>query len=171
VIRDCFLKYNVEGILSACIVHRHYDLASNERNVESDGKAVASNDFDGLYPSSWMFFDGKCYPYEFTRNPGSQPPEDFVEEYGRVLKEAGMCDLIGFQYYTNGVVGLETTVDNVSTTVEQDMGPASWAFFTLEWQPRLKSIFGRRWRCCGRKLGKKFSYLMKPASNLSFSND
>jgi len=63
-----------------------------------------------------------------------------VEEYERVLKEAGMCDLIGFQHYTNGVVGLESTVDNVSTTVEQDeklpipedMEPASWAFFRVE---------------------------------------
>ncbi|KFZ25113.1 hypothetical protein V502_00407 [Pseudogymnoascus sp. VKM F-4520 (FW-2644)] len=139
IIRDCFLKHHTEADFSASLIHRHYDLSPDERNVEADGKAVASKDLDGLYPSSWMFYEGKCYPYEYKRYPVPQPSEEFVEEYGKVLEKAGFCDLIGFQTYTDGVVGLESTENNVSTTVEQDeklpvpegMAPASWAFFRV----------------------------------------
>jgi hypothetical protein len=54
----------------------------------------------------------------------------------------GLTDLVGFQTYTNGIVGLESTdrETNVSTTVDQDeklpvpegMAPASWAFFRVK---------------------------------------
>ncbi|ELR02060.1 hypothetical protein VC83_08529 [Pseudogymnoascus destructans] len=41
-VREVFLKHNVEEDYSACLIHRHYDLAANKCNVEADGKAVAS---------------------------------------------------------------------------------------------------------------------------------
>ena len=86
-----------------------------------------------------MFFEGKCYPYEYKRYAVPQPSGEFVEDFGKVLEKEGFCDLIGFQTYTDGIVGLESTVNNVSTTVEQDeklpvpdgMAPASWAFFRV----------------------------------------
>lgn len=66
-----------------------------------------------------------------------QPPREFVEDYGRLLQSAGFTGLFGFQVYTDGVMGLESTMENISTTVEQDenepipegMAAASWAFF------------------------------------------
>lgn len=138
-VRECFLKHNVEKDYSACLIHRHYDLAADERNVEADGKAVASKDFTGLYPSSWIYSGGTCYPYEYKRYPVPQPRAEFVAELGDVLEAHGVTDLVGFQTYTNGVVALEGTQDNVSTTIEQDeklpvpagMAPASWAFFRV----------------------------------------
>ena len=53
------------------------------------------------------------------------------------MESAGFTDIFGLQVYTDGAVGLESTSDEVSTTVEQDeklpipegMAAASWAFF------------------------------------------
>ncbi|OBT38665.1 hypothetical protein VE00_11093, partial [Pseudogymnoascus sp. WSF 3629] len=125
-VREVFLKHNVEDDYSACLIHRHYDLAADERNVESDGKAVASKDFTGLYPSSWIFHNARAT----------------LMNLGDLLVAKGLTDLVGFQTYTNGIVGLESTdrETNVSTTVDQDeklpvpegMAPASWAFFRVK---------------------------------------
>lgn len=140
-VREVFLKHNVEDDYSACLIHRHYDLSADERNVEADGKAVASKDFTGLYPSSWIFYKGTCYPYEYKRYAVPQPSAEFVADLGDLLEEQRLTDLVGFQTYTNGTVGLESTdrETNVSTTVDQDeklpvpegMAPASWAFFRV----------------------------------------
>lgn len=61
-VRDCFLKHGVEKTFSAFLIHKHFDLAANERNVEMNGKAIASSDLDGILPSSWIYHDSKCYP-------------------------------------------------------------------------------------------------------------
>lgn len=86
-----------------------------------------------------MFHNGKLYPFNFKRYPCTVPPSDFVEAYGRILEENGLTDLLGFQVYTNGVIGLEdtdveakasTTVDSSETApVLKEMAPASWPFF------------------------------------------
>ena len=138
-IRDCFLKHGVEDQFSACLIHRHFDLSPSERNVELDGKARASNDLTSLHTSSWMFHKGKLYPYEFKRYACATPPIAFIEDYGRILEKHGLTDLLGFQVYTDGIIGLESTDKDakVSTTVDQPesvpapegMTEASWAFF------------------------------------------
>ncbi|KFY91583.1 hypothetical protein V500_04590 [Pseudogymnoascus sp. VKM F-4518 (FW-2643)] len=46
---DCFIKHHIEKDFSASLIHRHYDLVTDEQNVESDGKFVASKDLDGIY--------------------------------------------------------------------------------------------------------------------------
>ncbi|OBT83517.1 hypothetical protein VE02_07369 [Pseudogymnoascus sp. 03VT05] len=136
---EVFLKHKVEEDYSECLIHRHYDLAADERNVEADGKAVASKDFTGLYPSSWIFYKGTCYPYEYKRYAVPQLSPEFVADLGDLLEEKDLTDLVGFQTYTNEVVGLESTdrETNVSTTVDQDeklpvpegMAPASLGIF------------------------------------------
>jgi len=68
VIRDCFLNHGVETEFSACILHKHYDLAENERNVEYHGKAIGTTNLDGIYPCSWIFHNGECYPYEVRKS-------------------------------------------------------------------------------------------------------
>ncbi|KAJ6787682.1 hypothetical protein PWT90_09647 [Aphanocladium album] len=149
VIRDCFLRHGVEDHFSACVNHRHFDIAPHERNVESGGRAVASNDLAGIYPCTWLFHKGRLYPYEFKRSSSEEggslpvPPQDFVTELGLLLEERGLSEVIGLQVYTDGVVGVESTdhETNVSTTVdvdEKDAGKyvhqpsyvrASFAFF------------------------------------------
>lgn len=50
-----------------------------------------------------------------------QPPAAFLVDLGEILQSQGICDLVGLQTYTDGVIGLESTdyETNVSTTVEQ----------------------------------------------------
>jgi hypothetical protein len=127
VIRDCFLKYNVHKIFSACLLHRHFDLNSDERNIEEDGQAIASTNFDNAHACSWLFYDGKLYPYEFKRgNALPIPPVDFVTELGLILQANSLCDIIGLQVYENGIVGMESTdhAARVSTTINYSEGAA-----------------------------------------------
>ncbi|KAL4938271.1 hypothetical protein BDV06DRAFT_201218 [Aspergillus oleicola] len=115
VIRDCFLKHNVQNDLTACINHRHFNLSPTERNIEeSDGRATASSDFNQIVPCSWLFDEGKLYPYEYRRSEkgDDRPPKlptEFINEFGAILAENGIGDIIGLQSYNPGVVGMEIT--------------------------------------------------------------
>ncbi|KAL3481027.1 hypothetical protein BJX99DRAFT_254007 [Aspergillus californicus] len=144
VIRSCFLKHNMQTSFTACINHRHFDIAPEERNVEEpDGRAKASTDLTDIAACSWLFHDGKLYPYEFRRGGVlEEPPAAFVDELGEILIEHGLCDVIGLQSYTDGIVGMENTdhETNISTTksypegAEEVTAPknsvvASFAFF------------------------------------------
>ncbi|KAL2839090.1 hypothetical protein BJY01DRAFT_257811 [Aspergillus pseudoustus] len=152
-IRDCFLRHGVEKSFTACINHRHFDLSPSERNVEEpDGRAVATTESDNITPCSWLFHAGKLYPYEFKRAGNDdgeaagegvmEPPAAFVGELGAILVETGLCDVIGLQAYSEGVVGMESTdrEKRVSTTRSYPEGAeelkstrnsvvASFAFF------------------------------------------
>ncbi|KAJ0413273.1 hypothetical protein BJY00DRAFT_319945 [Aspergillus carlsbadensis] len=145
VIRECFLRHGVEKSFTACINHRHFDLSPTERNIEEpDGRTLASTDLTNIQPCSWLFHEGKLYPYEFKRGEEglSEPPAEFVNESGAILTEHGLCDVIGLQAYTDGIVGMENTdhESRVSTTksyaegapeltVPRNAVVASFAFF------------------------------------------
>ncbi|KAF5854935.1 hypothetical protein ETB97_010559 [Aspergillus alliaceus] len=143
LIRDCFLKHNIEKMFSVTVLHRHFDLQPDERNVEEGGQAIASKDLDNINPCSWLFYDGKLFPYEFRRaSPGQSIPPlptEFVTDLWSILQAHGLCDILGFQTYTDGLIGSESTdkTARVSTTVDyaeeefQNMRGvrASFAFF------------------------------------------
>ncbi|KAL2785463.1 hypothetical protein BJX66DRAFT_347486 [Aspergillus keveii] len=145
VIRDCFLRHGVEKSFTTCINHRHFDLSPSERNIEEpNGRARASTDLTDIQPCSWLFHDGRLYPYEFKRGEEglNEPPAEFVNELGAILVEHGLSDVIGLQAYTDGVVGMESTdhESRVSTTKSYAEGApevtaprnsvvASFAFF------------------------------------------
>lgn len=141
-IRDGFFKHGVEKTCSACLIHRHFDLGPGERNVEEGGRATtASRDLEGIFASSWLFYEGKLFPYELRRGKeGIAVPGEFVDGLGGILMRHGLCAVLGFQVYTEGVVGVESTdiVERVSTMVDypeetplkdEDMIKASFAFF------------------------------------------
>ncbi|KAL3457685.1 hypothetical protein BJX64DRAFT_292922 [Aspergillus heterothallicus] len=148
-IRDCFLRHGAEKSFTACINHRHFDLSPSERNIEEpDGRAFASSNLANIQPCSWLFHEGKLYPYEFKRGEeggkeeGVEPPAGFVSELGAILAEKGLCDVIGLQAYDEGVVGMESTDREKRTSItksypegkeEFDNGKksvvASFAFF------------------------------------------
>ncbi|KAE8147780.1 hypothetical protein BDV25DRAFT_142428 [Aspergillus avenaceus] len=111
VIRDCFLKHQVHKLFSVCLLHRHFDLGPNERNIEEKGQATASTDWDNTHACSWLYHNGSLFPYEFKRGMVAlpTPPGDFVTELGVILQEHGLCDIIGLQVYEYGVVGMEST--------------------------------------------------------------
>ena len=54
-IREWFLKHaKVCQDFSACLIHRHFGIAENERNLETNGL----EEFEGFYASGWMFHYG-----------------------------------------------------------------------------------------------------------------
>ncbi|KAL5341944.1 hypothetical protein BJX70DRAFT_386393 [Aspergillus crustosus] len=96
VIRDCVIKHNVQQQFTACIKHRHFDLTPDQRNIEEeDGRAFGSSNLENITPCSWLFHEGKLYPYEFKRQAGEQPsgpPQAFVDELGAIVEKHGLCD-------------------------------------------------------------------------------
>ena len=45
-------------------------------------KTVASKNLDGIYPPSWMFYQGRWHSYEYKRYAVAQPLEPFVADLG-----------------------------------------------------------------------------------------
>ncbi|KAL2814884.1 hypothetical protein BDW59DRAFT_167025 [Aspergillus cavernicola] len=125
LIRDCFLKHNVQKAFSACLLHRHFDLNQYERNIEEDSQAAASTNLDDIHACSWLFHDGKLFPYEFKRGDVlPTPPADFVTELGLILQTNSLCDIIGLQTYQDGIVEMEKTdhAARISTTTSYPEG-------------------------------------------------
>ena len=138
-----------ENDFSCGILHRHFELSPDERNIEEpDGRASASKNLDNIYPCSWLYYEGKLVPYEFRHSPGVNPkdlglptlPPQFVTDLGHLLQDRDLCDIIGIQLYTNGTVGMEGTdhAERFSTTEDHDektyvpphnANRASFAFF------------------------------------------
>jgi hypothetical protein len=84
VIRDCFIKQHIKKDFSASLIHRHYDLATDERNKESDGKAVASKNLDRIYPSAPV----TAVPAPGIAHDICHHPNDVCETFDRVHDRA-----------------------------------------------------------------------------------
>ncbi|KAL2818724.1 hypothetical protein BDW59DRAFT_175072 [Aspergillus cavernicola] len=125
VIRDCFLKHNVQKAFSVCLLHRHFDLDQDKRNIEEDSQAVALTNLDNIYSSSWLFHDRKLLPYEVKQGDIlPTPPADFVAELGLMLQTNSLYNIIGLQIFQDGIVGMEKIdyAARISTTVSYPEG-------------------------------------------------
>lgn len=128
-IQTCFLKHGVEKTFSVCLIHRHFDLELDERNIEEGDQATASKKLKGMSPCSWLFHEGKVFPYEFTRDSISiLLSQDFVDELGEILVVNDLCAVLGIQVYRDGVVGVESTERSarVSRTVDYPEDSSEW---------------------------------------------
>ncbi len=94
-IPDCFLKHNVHSMFAACLIHRHFELDDDERNVGNDGKAAPSKSLDGIHASSWIVSDETLYPDEFHRSSTPTPSEAFPYEYRQTLEQYQLSVLLG----------------------------------------------------------------------------
>ncbi|KAL4953501.1 hypothetical protein BDW69DRAFT_184445 [Aspergillus filifer] len=123
VIRNCFLKHKVQNNFTACINHRHFDLHPSEQNIEEhNGRAMASTNFESIVPCSWLFHEGKLYPYEYRRvergEVESDPelPQVFIDDLGSIVAEKGISPVIRIQFYKPGIVGMESTNQTTRTS-------------------------------------------------------
>ena len=91
------------------LIHRHFQLAPNERLVEYNNIA-APWEVDApllhltsrIYPKSWAFIDHKLCPYEFGFEadaaapvPSCQIPDAFIKDLGTVLLKYGLTRVFG----------------------------------------------------------------------------
>jgi len=124
---EVFRKHQVFNELAVCLIHRHFDMADNEKLVEfgatSTPWVVRDENMMGgsVKPRSWVFKGGKMMPYEFGFNEWGQPavykdmPDKpaFYADFNAILEEEGLNDLLGLTLLTErkkeGVVKVEKT--------------------------------------------------------------
>lgn len=154
--RDLFLKHEVYNDLAVCLIHRHFDMASNERLVEFGAVSapwtltqVDQVAGGTLVPRSWIFNDSKMSPYEFGYNEAIGEPTyralpnkpHFYEEFGKLLKREGLENLLGLTLNSDeiqpGLVKFEKTFGRVNVLFnvargglmeEKESIPAQWNY-------------------------------------------
>ncbi|KGQ11534.1 hypothetical protein BBAD15_g2733 [Beauveria bassiana D1-5] len=156
-IAQLFLKHNVYDELAICLLHRHFDLSPSEKLVElgavSSPWQYAQSDSDviggSVEPRSWVFRNGRMFPFEFGYNEGLAPavyqplPEKpaFYAELNDLLLKHRLTDLLGvtlnIQDSATDTVKFEKTFDraNVVFTIQRggqmevkESVPAQWAY-------------------------------------------
>ncbi|KAM0226809.1 hypothetical protein ACHAP5_012309 [Fusarium lateritium] len=122
-IRDIFMKHGVDKVFGVGLLHRHYDVAPNEKIVElgpvsspwvvGDDEVITGG---AVLPHTWRVFDGELKPTEFKFVPQrdvsntDQPvfPAAFVKELIGVLQETGLDEVLGVSLYEAGDPDNET---------------------------------------------------------------
>ncbi|KAF8453576.1 hypothetical protein BDZ91DRAFT_48753 [Kalaharituber pfeilii] len=142
-VRELYLRHNVENTFGVGLVHRHFNLAVDERLVQ-DGKVSTPWKLErvnntNIVPSAWAFRNGALYPYEFELvSEGSKAPDlppAFLRDLHALLVKNGYQDLLGINTYHKGPSHEERTEGraNILTEIVGDpasdhTAPASWAF-------------------------------------------
>ncbi|KAG4295309.1 hypothetical protein FPRO06_01893 [Fusarium proliferatum] len=122
-IRDVFMKHGVDKVFGVGLLHRHYDVAPNEKIIElgpvsspwvvGDDEVVTGG---SVLPHTWRVFDGELKPTEFKFVPQrdlsnvDRPvfPAAFVKELIGVLQETGLDEVLGVSLYEAGDPDNET---------------------------------------------------------------
>ncbi|PNP83729.1 hypothetical protein FNYG_02946 [Fusarium nygamai] len=122
-IRDVFMKHGVDKVFGVGLLHRHYDVAPNEKIVElgpvsspwvvGDDEAITGG---SVLPHTWRVFDGELKPTEFKFVPQRELsnvdrpvfPAAFVKELIGVLQETGLDEVLGVSLYEAGDPDNET---------------------------------------------------------------
>ncbi|ENH65728.1 hypothetical protein FOC1_g10001702 [Fusarium oxysporum f. sp. cubense race 1] len=122
-IRDVFMKHGVDKVFGVGLLHRHYDVAPNEKIIElgpvsspwvvGDDEVVTGG---SVLPHTWRVFDGELKPTEFKFVPErdlsnvDRPvfPAAFVKELIGVLQETGLDEVLGVSLHEAGDPDNET---------------------------------------------------------------
>ena len=122
-IRDVFMKHGVDKVFGVGLLHRHYDVAPNEKIIElgpvsspwvvGDDEAITGG---SVLPHTWRVFDGELKPTEFKFVPQRELsnvdrpvfPAAFVKELIGVLQETGLDEVLGVSLYEAGDPDNET---------------------------------------------------------------
>lgn len=113
--RELFLQHNVDRVFGLSLLHRHFDLSSNELLVEYGGTSVPWEETLGktspyIRPSNWALAeDGIFRPFEFyycmqdADNDADVPADpkflSFIQSFENLLHEEGATDLFGLCKY------------------------------------------------------------------------
>ncbi|KAK0649749.1 hypothetical protein B0T16DRAFT_410657 [Cercophora newfieldiana] len=139
---EVFRKHQVYNELAVCLIHRHFDMADNEKLVEfgalSTPWVVRDENMMGgsVKPRSWIFRGGRMIPYEFGFNEWGQTEvykdlpnkPEFYTEFNAILQAEGLSELLGLTLLTErkkeGIVKVEKTFGRANIVFTQ---PDSWS--------------------------------------------
>ncbi|TKA65910.1 hypothetical protein B0A55_10495 [Friedmanniomyces simplex] len=148
-IRDVFLKHGMHDRYGVSLLHKHFDLAPNERLVEYHDVSTPwtlSNTDDheiptlGGYvvPQNYKLEDGKLAPFEFAmqyeRPNGTDAGPEFLRDLSRVLEEHNLTNVLGLRKRPPpSDLTLEVTQGRANIMVPPSAadGPAIGAFWTF----------------------------------------
>ncbi|KAF5969582.1 hypothetical protein FBULB1_10156 [Fusarium bulbicola] len=119
-IRDVFMKHGFDKVFGVGLLHRHYDVAPNEKIIElgpvsspwvvGDDEVITGG---AVLPHAWRVFDGELKPTEFKFVPQRELsnvdrpvfPAAFVKELIGVPQETGLDEVLGVSLYEAGDPG------------------------------------------------------------------
>ncbi|KAF5720123.1 hypothetical protein FMUND_4407 [Fusarium mundagurra] len=122
-IRNVFMKHGVDKVFGVGLLHRHYDVAPNEKIIElgpvsspwvvGDDEVITGG---AVLPHTWRVFEGELKPTEFKFVPQRELsnvdrpvfPAAFVKELIGVLQETGLDEVLGVSLYEAGDPDNET---------------------------------------------------------------
>ena len=145
-LKDVFFRHGVADTFAVRLLHRHFDVAQDEKVVHCGNVAMpwvttklSPVAQDHIVPSSFIITSsGDLFPYEFTyaaeatggaAAKGSQDPEvllaghaAFLRDFNTVLKETGLIDVLSLAVlaYMSGGKGMETTEGRANVTIPLD---------------------------------------------------
>ncbi|KAK7409154.1 hypothetical protein QQX98_008647 [Neonectria punicea] len=149
-IRDLFIKHNVRDKIGVALVHRHFDLRSDEIMVDYQGVATpwsagVLNQYDGfgrILPLSYVVFDGKLHPYEFyfTADSSEQPldvPPELIADWEDLMKHNEL----------GGLLGIRALRKEASTSHMMEF-TQRFATFTVPWEGKPSSPSSGVYQTC-----------------------
>lgn len=147
-LKDVFFRHGVADKFAVRLLHRHFDVAQDEKVVHCGNVAMpwATTKLspvaqDQIIPSSFIITSsGDLFPYEFTyaaaaaatggaTAKGSQDLEAllaghaaFLRDFNAVLKETGLIDVLSLAVlaYMSGGKGMESTEGRANVTIPLD---------------------------------------------------
>jgi hypothetical protein len=140
-IRQLFLDKNVYNKYGISLLHKHFEIAENQRLVDlhhtSTAWTVGDTDEDivrkyGGYvvPRTFRSMDGELVPYEFGYSDSEKSYDlSFHKELGRLLVKLGLDSIFGLRYLgdddLNSNLTLEITEDRANIMMPRGILPKS----------------------------------------------
>ncbi|PYH35602.1 uncharacterized protein BO87DRAFT_433306 [Aspergillus neoniger CBS 115656] len=131
-LRDIFMRHGVDDKLAVALLHRHFELASNEKLVElgpvSSPWPIASHDDSvlggSILPHTWRVFENELHPLEF-RFVAKHELQDakqvqftraFFEDFRQYVTANGLEGVIGITQINHGDDDGESDVQLMEVT-------------------------------------------------------
>jgi len=167
VIRDkiskVFTKHKAEHDFAVALLHRHCNLASDQRLVKVRGvmlpwssvlRTIVEPSLGKIYPHSLLIHDGKYYPYEFIHvslaelkaSPNEcdarlESHSEFMKDFASVVQEENIADIIGLRLLSDEEKKIAAD-PNTQRYEVNDSGDLDCVAITLTAGPELASHIG-----------------------------
>ncbi|KAI6355348.1 hypothetical protein MCOR25_008234 [Pyricularia grisea] len=152
--KDLFRRHGMEHTFGLTMLHRHFDMAPNERLVEYGATSTPwelESDKNTIKPHCWVLGQDGVSPYEFRYDPQNNATEleidfnspkiqAFAHEFIQLVDKIGGTGLFGIcahpgarQFtnrleFTEGRANITIPMEEVPEDMKRNMTSAAWYF-------------------------------------------
>ncbi|KAJ5164335.1 uncharacterized protein N7500_006165 [Penicillium coprophilum] len=131
-LRDIFMRHGVNDELAVSLLHRHFEMASNEKLVElgpvSSPWPIAAHEESvmggSVLPHTWRVFENELHPVEFRFVPMLEVPnvrkvqftQAFFDDFCQYVKSNGLENVVGITQIEHGREASQSDVQLMEVT-------------------------------------------------------